>query len=53
MEAITSILKLVTPNMYLTKIDLKDAYYTIPMLEHKFTNLPAYLMITVMDHGNS
>ena len=29
METITSILKLVTPNMYFTKTDLKYAYYTI------------------------
>ena len=28
-ETITSILNLVTPNMYFTKIDLKDTYYTI------------------------
>ena len=31
METITSILKLVTPNMYLTKIDLKHAYHRIPV----------------------
>ena len=39
METITSILKLVTPNMYFTKIDLKD--YTVPILdEHqKYLNL--------------
>ena len=31
METITSILKLVTPLAYFTNIDLKDAYYTIPV----------------------
>ena len=54
MEIITSILKLVTTNIYFTKADLKDAYYTIPILGrtseipkfankvhlHKFTCLP-------------
>ena len=30
METITSILKLVIPNIYFTKTDLKDGYYTIP-----------------------
>ena len=54
MEIITSILKLVTTNIYFTKTDLKDAYYTISILEehqkyrkfankvhlHKFTCLP-------------
>ena len=29
METITSVLKLVTSNLCFTKIDLKDAYYTI------------------------
>ena len=33
METITSILKLVRPNMYFTKTDLKDAYYGISILE--------------------
>ena len=62
METITSILKLVTPNMYFTKIDLKD--YIIPILEEHqkylnlltkiiYINLPAYLMVIVMGHGNS
>ena len=44
MEAITSILKLVTPNIYLTKTDLKDAYYTIPILEEH----QKYLKVIVM-----
>ena len=33
METITSILKLVTPNMYFSNIDLKDACSTRPILE--------------------
>ena len=48
METITSILKLVTTNMYFTKTDLKDGYYAILILEkfakkdnlYKFTCLP-------------
>ena len=63
MEIITSILKLVTTNIYFTKADLKDAYYTIPILEEHqkylnlltkfiYINLPAYLMVIVMVHGN-
>ena len=36
METITSILKLVTPKTYFTKIELKDTYYTIPIAaEHQ------------------
>ena len=32
-HTVISILKWVTPNIYLTKIDPKDAYYTISILE--------------------
>ena len=31
METIMSVLELVTPVTYFTKIDLKDTYYTIPL----------------------
>ena len=54
MEKIMPLLKLVTPLTNVTKIDLKDAYYTIPVSPshqkylkfannqdlHKFTSLP-------------
>ena len=63
MEIITSILKLVTTNIYFTKADLKDAYYTIPILEEHqkylnlltkfiYINLTAYLMVIAMVHRN-
>ena len=39
METISSILKLVTTNMYFTNFDLKDAYYTIPISEEHQKNL--------------
>ena len=56
MEAITSILKLVTPNIYLTKTDLKDAYYTIPILEEhqkylKFANKDHLYKFTCLPNG--
>ena len=36
MEAIMYILTLVTPNCYMTKVDVKDAYYSVPILpEHQ------------------
>ena len=41
METIKSILTLVTPNCYMAKVDVKDAYYSVPILpEHqKFLKL--------------
>ena len=36
MEIIKSVLNLVTPNCYMAKIGIKDAYYSIPILpEHQ------------------
>ena len=46
METITSILKLVTPNIYFTKIGQTDAYYTIPILEEH----QKYLTFANKDH---
>ena len=35
-ETIYSILTIITPNCYMAKLDIKDAYYSIPILEeHK------------------
>ena len=56
METIISILKLVTPNMFFTKIDLKDAYYTIPTLEEhqkylKFANKGYLNKFTCLPNG--
>ena len=56
METITSILKLVTPNMYFTKIDLKHAYHTIPVLEEhrkylKSANKNHLYKITCLPNG--
>ena len=31
METIKSILTLVTPNCFMTKVDIKDAYYSVPI----------------------
>ena len=33
METINSILTMITPNCYMAKPDIKDAYYSIPILE--------------------
>ena len=33
METINSILTIITPNYYMTKLDIKDGYYSIPILE--------------------
>ena len=33
MTTLQSILKLVTPECYMATIDLKDAYYTVPIVE--------------------
>ena len=46
METVSLILKLVTPNMYFTKIDLKNAYCTIPILEEH----QKYLKFANKDH---
>ena len=36
METIKSVLNLVTPDCYITKIEVKDAYYSISVLpEHQ------------------
>ena len=36
MDTLQSLLKLVTPSCYMATIDLKDAYYTVPLvLEHR------------------
>ena len=56
METITSILKLVTPNMYFTKIDLKDTYDTIPILEEQqkyltFANKEHLYKFTCLPNG--
>ena len=56
METITLILKLVTPNMYFTKTDLKDGYYTIPILEEhqkylKFANKDNLYKFTCLPNG--
>ena len=56
METITSILTLVIPIMYFTKIDLKDAYYTIPIFEDnkkylKFANKDYLYKFTCLPNG--
>lgn len=42
METINSILTLVTQNCYMAKIDIKDAYYSIPILEEHQKYLKFY-----------
>ena len=56
METIMSILKLVTPLTYFTKIDLKDAYYTIPVSPShqkylKFANNQDLYKFTCLHNG--
>ena len=56
METIMSILKLVTPLTYFTKIDLKDAYYTIPVSPShqkylKFANNQDLYKFTCLPNG--
>ena len=56
METIMSILKLVTPLTYFTKIDLKDAYYTIPASSSykkylKFANNQDLYKFTCLPNG--
>ena len=56
METITSILKLVTPKTYFTKIELKDTYYTIPIAaEHqkylKFSHRNDLYQFTCLPNG--
>ena len=55
METITSILKLVTRLTYFTKIDLKDAYYTISVSpsHQKYVSSHDYLMVIAMGPENS
>ena len=57
METITSVLKLVAPNMYFTKTDVKDAYYTILILEEhqkhlKFANKDHLYKFTCLPNGD-
>ena len=56
METITLMLKLVTLNTYFTKIDLKDAFYTIAILEEhqnylKFANKDHLYKFTCLSNG--
>ena len=62
METIKLILILVTPNCYMAKVDIKDAYYSIPILpehhkyvksilEENFINLRAFQMIFAQFHA--
>ena len=66
METIKSILTLVTPNCYMAKVDIKDAYYSVPILpehqkyfsnfistlEENFINLHAFQMVFAQVHAN-
>ena len=60
MDTISSILQLVRPNMFLVKVDIKDAYYSIPieesyqkLLKFKFEgNFWPFLMVIPKDQGN-
>ena len=42
METIRSILTLVTPNCFMAKVDIKDAYYSVPILPEHQKHLKFY-----------
>ena len=41
MDTVTSVLKLITKNCFMAKVDIKDAYYSVPInvMHQKFLNL--------------
>ena len=63
METVKSSLTLVAPNCYIAKVDIKDAYYSVPILpEHQeylkfflevnFINLHALQTVFAQVHAN-
>ena len=63
MDTISSILHLVRPDMFLAKLDIKDAYYSIPLknltrnywklnLKGNFINFWPFLMVIPKEQGN-
>ena len=63
METITTILSLVRPNCYMGTIDIKDAYYSVPVCEEdqkylkfilmvNFSNSPVFQLGFVLGQGN-
>ena len=63
MKTIKSILTLVTPNCYMAKVDIKDAYYSVSILpehqkyenftlEENFINLHAFQTVFPQVHAN-
>ena len=63
METMKSILTLVTPNCYMTKVDIKGIYYSVPtlpedqkflnfILQGNFINLHAFQTVFVQVHAN-
>ena len=58
METLNHILKLITPNCYIACLDIKDAYYTIPVEEEfqqhlKFISKGKHLKFCVSLNGLS
>ena len=56
METISSILKMVRPNVYFTKVDIRDAYYSVPIFDlHKkylkFEHLDELFQFRVLPNG--
>ena len=56
MDTLKSILTLVTPNIFMTKLDIKDAYYSVPILEEhqkllKFTVAGKLYKFLVLPNG--
>ena len=57
METLATIIQLIMPNMYMAKLDIKDAYYSIPIYEThqkflKFKHISRLFKFTVvLPHG--
>ena len=56
METLTTIIQLIRPNMYMAQLEIKDAYYSIPIYEPhqkflKFGHISGIFKFTVLPNG--